>query len=371
MGSSKQAIIEILNSAGIRINGRRPYDIQVHDEKFYERALSGKTLGAGETYMDGLWSVKRLDVFFEKLYEIDIYKKLKTDYKTAAQLVVSAVINMQSIRRARQNISHHYDVGNDLYELMLDKRMIYSCAYWSNAKNLDEAQEAKLDLICRKLYLKPGMSLLDIGCGWGGLAEYAARKYKVKVVGVTISSEQYKTALKKTRGLNVVIMKKDFRELSDTFDRIVSVGMLEHVGVKNYKKFFETCDQLLKKDGLMLHHTIGNITSVKVPDPWMSKYIFPGGIIPSLSKLTRACESKFIIEDIHNFGPDYDKTLMAWHANFKKNYFKIKHKYDQRFYRMWEFYLLSCAANFRTRKLQLWQIVMRKPYKAEKYISVR
>lgn len=357
--------------ADIKLNGPRPYDIAVHDERFYSKVLYGKTLGAGETYMEEMWSTKRLDQMVERLHSVNIFDWLKSDPKTAAMLAAGAIKNQQTVRKALKNISHHYDVGNDLYQLMLDKRMIYSCAYWSKAKNLDEAQTAKLDLICRKLYLKPGMSLLDIGCGWGGFAEYAARKYKVKVSGITLSSEQYKIAKDRVKGLKVNIQIKDFREVTGKFDRIVSIGMLEHVGVKNYKKFFKTCDELLKDDGAMLHHTIINNRSVKVGDVWLNKYIFPGGVIPSLTQLSKASEGKFIVEDVHNFGPDYDKTLMAWHKNFKKHYPKIKHKYDQRFYLMWEFYLLSCAAVFRARKMQLLQIVMRKPKKSEKYIAVR
>lgn len=254
---------------------------------------------------------------------------------------------------------------------MLDSRMIYSCGFWRDANNLEEAQIAKLDRICKKLHLKPGMTLLDIGCGWGGFCKYAAENYGVKVTGISPAAEQVKLARERTHGLDVTILQKDFREIDGTYDRIVSIGMLEHVGPKNYKKFFDHCENLLIDNGLMLHHTIGNIRTVKTVDPWINKYIFPGGVIPSLPQLTRASEEKFIVEDLENFGPYYDKTLMAWYENFKKTYPQISDKYDERFYKMWEYYLLACAGAFRARRLQLWQIVFRKLVPSETYVPYR
>jgi cyclopropane-fatty-acyl-phospholipid synthase len=249
--------------------------------------------------------------------------------------------------------------------------MIYSCGYWQRAKTLDDAQEQKLDLICRKLDLKKGMKLLDIGCGWGGFAEFAATNYKVIVTGISPAAEQVKVAKRRARGLPVTILQKDYREMSGSFDRIISVGMLEHVGPKNYQNFFEICNSLLKKGGMMLHHTIGTNSPDKYGSPWLGKYIFPGGILPTLAQISKAVEDRFIIEDVQNIGPDYDKTLMAWHHNFKRNFHEIETNYNQRFYRMWEFYLLSCAGAFRARNLQLWQIVMRRIESSETYISAR
>jgi cyclopropane-fatty-acyl-phospholipid synthase len=245
--------------------------------------------------------------------------------------------------------------------------MIYSCAYWKGARNLDQAQEKKLDLICKKLHLGRGMSLLDIGGGWGGFAEFAAKKYGVKVTAITPAKEQVKLAKKRVKGLDVRIMQRDYRDMRGQFDRIVSVGMLEHVGTKNYRSFFEACNNLLKDDGLMLHHFIASNRSLHTANPWTDKYIFPGGVLPSLKQISKAIERKFIVEDIENFGPYYDKTLMAWHANFVKHYPEIKGKYNERFFRMWTFYLLASAGMFRARQIQLLQIVMRKPITSPVY----
>lgn len=360
MADSKATIERLLKTAGITPNGKEPYDPQIHNDRFYDRVLRTGDLGLGESYMDGWWDVKRLDQLVEKVMAANLKDKVNVNPAMAWSLTRSLLVNRQTARRAKSNASHHYNIGNDLYERMLDKRMVYSCGYWQGAKTLDEAQEAKLDLICRKLHLKKDMEVLDIGCGWGSFSEYAARKYKVKITGITPAAEQVTLAKKRTKGLPVTILQKDYRHVTGKFDRIVSIGMLEHVGRKNYKTFFEKCQRLLKDDGLMLHHTIGNNRSTLGAGPWIDKYIFPGGTIPSLTQISRAVEQRFIIEDVHNFGPYYDKTLMAWYRNFVKHYPEIKDHYDERFYRMWNFYLLACAGMFRARRLQLWQVVMRK-----------
>ncbi|MBU4141897.1 cyclopropane fatty acyl phospholipid synthase, partial [Patescibacteria group bacterium] len=265
----------------------------------------------------------------------------------------------------------HYDLGNALYQNMLDERMIYSCGYWKNAKTLNEAQEAKLDLVCRKIGLKEGMKVLDIGCGWGGFAKYAAEKYKARVVGVTVSKEQADLARRVCEGLPVEIRLQDYRDISGKFDGIVSIGMFEHVGYKNYQTYMKVARDCLKDNGLFLLHTIGRNVARAATDPWINKYIFPDSVIPSTEKIISAAKGLFVLEDWHNFGVDYDKTLMAWHRNFKNNWDKIKHIYDQRFYRMWSYYLLACAASFRVRKNQVWQIVFSKNGVAGGYASVR
>jgi cyclopropane-fatty-acyl-phospholipid synthase len=371
MSDAKKTIERLLSLADVKINGTRPFDIQVHDERFYGRLLAQQELGLGESYMDGWWDVGRLDQLIERILSSNLREKVHITLPLVRTAVVAVLRNKQTVKRATRNAAHHYNIGNDLYERMLDKRMIYSCAYWQGAKTLDEAQEAKLDLICRKLHLKKGMTLLDIGCGWGGFAEYAAKQYGVKVTGITPAAEQVKVAKQRTKGLPIKILQKDYRRMTGSFDRIVSIGMLEHVGYKNYKKFFAKCRTMLNDDGLMLHHTIGSLRSVTSTGPWMDKYIFPGGVLPSLAQLGRAISNKLVIEDLHNFGPDYDKTLMAWHANFVKRYPEISDKYDERFYRMWNFYLLACAGSFRARNIQLWQIVIRKRETSATYIAVR
>ncbi len=360
MADSKATIERLLKTAGITPNGKEAFDPQIHNERFYGRVLRTGELGLGESYMDGWWDVKRLDVLIERLVTAGLRSKVSVNPTMALLAARSFLLNQQTARKARHNASRHYDIGNDLYERMLDKRMAYSCGYWKGAKTLDEAQEAKLDLVCRKLHLKKDMKVLDIGCGWGSFAEYAARKYKVKVTGITPAAEQVALAKQRTKGLPVTILQKDYRHMTGKFDRIVSIGMLEHVGPKNYKIFFGKCRRMLNDGGIMLHHTIGNNQAAYGTSPWMDKYIFPGGVIPTLSQISHAVEKRLIIEDVHNFGPYYDKTLMAWYRNFIRHYPEIKDRYNEHFYRMWSFYLLACAGMFRARQMQLWQIVMRK-----------
>ncbi|MBW3004813.1 cyclopropane fatty acyl phospholipid synthase [Candidatus Woesearchaeota archaeon] len=355
--TAKQTVKEYLALADITLNGNRPWDIQVHNPKFYTRVLGGGSLALGESYMDGWWDCRALDQFFYRLLKSKLDTKVK-DWKQVFSVLKAKILNLQSKSRAYVVGRRHYDLGNDLYKHMLDKRMVYSCGYWERAKTLDKAQEAKLDLICKKLELKKGMKILDIGCGWGSLAKFAAEKYKVKVVGVTVSKEQVKLARKMCRGLPVEIRLQDYRKVNETFDRIVSVGMFEHVGYKNYRTYMKVVNRCLKPDGLFLLHTIGRNTASTTVDPWISKYIFPNSMLPSAKQITKASEGIFMLEDWHSFGPNYDKTLMAWHNNFVKNWHKLN--YDKRFYRMWKYYLLACAGSFRARSTQLWQIVFSK-----------
>ena len=371
MASPKDTVAHLLSFADIKINGNRPFDIQIKNERLYGRVLGNPQLGLGESYMDGWWDVEQLDQMAARLFSSDIQSKLRISPGIIKTIAVSTILNRQTVRRAKNNASSHYDIGNDLYEHMLDKNMIYSCAYWKDASNLDDAQIAKLELICQKLHLKKGMTLLDIGCGWGGFAAYAAKNYGVKVTAITPAKEQIKLARERTKNLSVTVLQNDYREIDGKFDRIVSIGMLEHVGPKNYKVFFEHCKEMLNDNGIMLHHTIGGNRSVNKTDPWIDKYIFPGGVIPSLAQITQAIENRLVVEDVHNFGPYYDKTLMAWHKNFVDSYPQLKDKYDIRFYRMWDFYLLTCAALFRTRHMQLWQIVTRKIESSDTYIPFR
>ncbi|MFA5258485.1 MAG: cyclopropane fatty acyl phospholipid synthase [Candidatus Pacearchaeota archaeon] len=372
---------KILGFAGIKINGNSPEDIKIHNPRVYERILTEGSLGLAESYMDGDWDCQRLDVFFYKILKERIDEKaleglnFKTKIKLLAYRIKSKVFNLQNISRSKIVGKKHYDTGNYLFEKMLDRRMQYSCGYFKNAKTLDEAQEAKLDLICKKINLKPGMKVLDIGCGFGGFAKYAAEKYKVKVIGVTISEAQAIFAKKFCRGLDVEIRVQDYREISEKFDRIVSIGMFEHVGFKNYINFFTITNKLLKEDGLFLLHTIGKNTSEFSADPFIMKYIFSGGELPSLSQITKAVEESFVVLDVHSFGGDYDKTLIEWNKNFKENWNTINKndhgKYDNRFKRMWEYYLLCCAGAFRVGNIQLWQIVLSKPLANVNYQSIR
>jgi cyclopropane-fatty-acyl-phospholipid synthase len=348
---------ELLASAGIKINGSAPYDIQVKNNHFYKRVLQQGSLGLGESYMDGWWTCKRLDQFFTRIVQADLESSLKGNVRDLLRVASLRMTNPQSRKRAWIVGKEHYDLGNDLFSTMLDPWMQYSCGYWKEASSLYEAQEHKLKLICDKLRLEKGMTLLDIGCGWGGLASYAAEHYGVKVTGVTISAEQQQFARTRCEGLDVEILLKDYRDVNQRFDRIVSVGMFEHVGPKNYATYFSVVNNNLKPDGIFLLHTIGSNHSDDNVDPWINKYIFPNGCLPSVTQIAIASEPYFVMEDWHNFGQDYDKTLMAWYERFQDAWPTLETRYSDRFKRMFTYYLNACAGAFRARNIQLWQVV--------------
>jgi cyclopropane-fatty-acyl-phospholipid synthase len=353
----RKKVEELLALADVQVAGSRPWDIQVNNDDFYPEVLCRASLGLGESYMDGWWECRELDQFFFRILraELDSCVKKGTEYFC---LLRSVLFNLQKPSRAFQIGRHHYDIGNGLYRSMLDKRLIYSCACWDNASTLDEAQEAKLDLICRKLDLEPGMKVLDIGCGWGGAAKFAAQRYGVEVVGVTVSREQCAYAEKSCAGLPVEVCLQDYRDVQGKFDRIFSIGMFEHVGYKNYETYMQKVRECLKDDGLFLLHTIGgNKSSVSI-DPWVERYIFPNSMLPSAKQICSAVENLFVIEDFHNIGSNYDATLMQWFRNFDAHWDTLKASYDDRFYRMWKYYLLSCAGSFRARRNHVWQIVL-------------
>ena len=348
---------ELLSRAGIQVNGPSASDIQVKNPDFFKRVFQEGSLGLGESYMDGWWECDRLDVFFTKVLRAGLEKQLPRHLKDTLRIAGARLFNLQSKKRAWIVGKEHYDLGNDLFTRMLDPQMQYSCAYWKDAERLEDAQIAKLRLICEKLQLKPGMRVLDIGCGWGGLAQFMAQNYAVSVVGVTISAEQQKHAQQRCLGLDVDIRLQDYRDLNDQFDRIVSVGMFEHVGPKNYDTYFTVVDRNLKPDGLFLLHTIGSRRTDHNVDPWIDRYIFPNGCLPSVRQIANASESHFVMEDWHNFGADYDKTLMAWYERFLASWPEIADNYSERFKRMFSYYLNACAGAFRARDIQLWQVV--------------
>jgi cyclopropane-fatty-acyl-phospholipid synthase len=358
--SEQQTIQDMLNIADIQINGDRPWDIQVRNQKFYQRILAGGSLALGESYMDGWWDCEALDQFFAKIMQARLDRKVKHSPRALWAIFKAKIANPQRKSKAYEIGRWHYDIGNDLFEVMLDQQMNYSCGYWKNAKNLNEAQEAKLDLICRKLTLKPGI-----------FAKFAAENYDVRVLGITVSRQQVEYASRCCRQVAVEIKLQDYRTLNDIFDRIVSIGMFEHVGFTNYRTYMQVVHRCLAPDGLFLLHTIAGNKSVNSTDPWINKYIFPNSMLPSAQQITSAAEGLFVLEDWHSFGPHYDDTLMTWYDNFEANWDKIKDVYDQRFFRMWAYYLLSCAGSFRARRNQLWQIVFSKKGLSGGYQSIR
>ncbi len=369
MLNSKKTVKELFEKKGIEINGKNNWDIQVYNEKIYSRILGGGSLALGESYMDGWWDCKRLDLFFEKLTTGRIRENL--NFNLIFLVIKSKLFNMQNKIKSKEVIKKHYDLDNDLYLSFLDPNNQYTCGYFENTNNLNKAQEKKLDLICKKLQLKKTDKVLDIGCGFGGLAKYITKKYGCHVTGISISDEQIKYAKKYTKGLNVTIKKQDYRDIKGKYDKIVSVGMFEAVGHRNFRKFMKIVERSLKDDGLFLLHTIGQSRTTKSGNPWIEKYIFPNGMLPSIKQIGNAIENLLIIEDLHNFGPYYTKTLIEWEKNFKKSWPKLKKKYDQKFYRMFKYYFLFCAGIFKSRKIHLWQMVFRKEKPSDVYKSIR
>lgn len=363
--SAKDKLADLLRAADIEIEGGDPWDVHVHDERFYARVLAHGTLGAGESYMDGWWDVAQLDEFFARVHRARLDKRLVTA-STLAQVVLARIGNLQARALARRVARRHYDLSNDLYVAMLGPTMQYTCAYYGARGadlSLDEAQRLKLDLVARKLHLQPGMTVLELGGGFGELARHLARHHGCRVVSYNISHEQVEFARARCDGLPVEFRLKDYREAASdpaAYDRVVSIGLMEHVGPKNYRRFFEIASGRLAPGGLALVHTIGGNVSQATTDRWIDKYIFPGGVIPSERQIATAKEGLLVLEDWHNFGPDYDRTLLAWDANFRSAWpaLRTEPQFDERFYRMWRYYLNSSAGAFRARALNLWQLVL-------------
>ncbi|HLE57069.1 MAG TPA: cyclopropane fatty acyl phospholipid synthase, partial [Rhodothermia bacterium] len=345
--------------ADVRIGGDRPWDISVHDPRFYGCVLSHGAMGLGESYVDGWWDAHRIDEFIHRVLRARLHEKVRPGPATAWLYLTGKLANRRHRSRTRVGDTH-YDRGNDLFQAMLDRRMTYSCAYWDDAETLDAAQENKLDMVCRKLGLTPGMSVLDIGCGWGSFAGFAAERYSVIVTGINNSKEQVELGSKLVAGLPVEIRYQDYRDVEGTFDRVVSIGMFEHVGPENYAAFMDVARRRLKDDGLLLLHTIGANEEGRAPEDWVERYIFPGSALPTPTQIANAFQARFVMEDWHNLSVDYDKTLLAWYENFDAKWDSLRDRYGDRFYRTWKNYLLTCAGAFRARYNQVWQVVLSK-----------
>ncbi len=371
MEKAETYLKKLFSTANIVVDGKNPWDIKVLNKKFYHRVLSNNKLGLGESYMDGWWECDDISEFICRALRANINNLIKP-WKSIPLVIKSKLLNMQHKEKAHKDVGSHYNMGNILFQNMLDKRLTYSSGYWKNANNLDEAQEAKLELICKKIGLKPKMKVLDIGCGWGSFVKYACEKYDVKAVGITLSEKQVKLGHELCKDLPIEIRLKDYRDVNEKFDRIVSIGMVEHVGYKNYRNFMEVVSNNLHEDGIFLLHTIGSNNSDVGTDGWTNKYIFPNGALPSILELAKATEEIFVMEDWHNFSFDYSKTLDAWFDNFNKNWEGILSKvYDNKFYRMWKYYIQSFSGSFKARHSQLWQIVYSKNGVAGGYNSIR
>jgi cyclopropane-fatty-acyl-phospholipid synthase len=367
---NRQRVASLLARADVRLGGDRPWDLQVHDPRLFARLLAHGSLGLGEAYMDGWWEAPRVDALLARLLKARLDEAV-VSWADVWDAVRARLSNRQSGPRAFEVGEQHYDLGNDLYAAMLGTRLVYSCGFWRTARTLDGAQLAKLDLIAAKLQFAPGMRVLDIGCGWGEALAYFADRYGIEGVGITISREQSAYARALCAGKPVEIRLQDYRKVNEPFDRIYSIGMFEHVGVRNYRAYFEVVHRCLSRHGLTLLHTIGGNRSGVRTDPWIERYIFPNSMLPSAAQITRASEGLFVLEDWRNFGPDYDRTLQAWRDNIEAAWDRLPARYDERFRRMWRFYLHASMAVFRTRHAQLWQIVLARDGIPGGYIAPR
>jgi len=367
----KNKVRTLFSRAGVTINGDQPWDVQVHEEKFYRRLLNEGSLGFGESYVEGWWDAEALDECVFRLLRARIDRQVRPGLKLIWKHLIWRLFNMQSKARSKKAIGRHYDLDNDLFFSFLDPYHQYSCGYFYKTQDLATAQEQKLELICQKLQLSPGDEVLDIGCGWGGLAKYMTEHYGCRVTGITLSEEQARYAREFCKGLPVRIRLKDYRDVREKYDKIVSVGMFEHVGYKNHRNLLKIVRQALRDEGLFLLHTIGIDRPIVHNDPWMVKYIFPNSQIPSLNQLAKAAEGLFVMEDWHNFGHHYAQTLKAWHDNFVHHWSNLRDRYDERFFRLWTYYLQAGRGNFMARRNQLWQVVFAKEGVPGGYASVR
>lgn len=369
---AETVIRDLFAKAGITFNGTNPWDPQVHDDRLYARIAAQGSLGMGEAYMDGDWDCAALDQFFDRVISAHLGDELGFTIPLALLVVSAHIQNRQNVRRAKKVADIHYDLPVDIFEATFDKRLTASCGYWRNATNLDDAQEAKLDLVCRKIRLEKGNKVLDIGCGWGSFMGFAAERYGADCVGVTVSRVQQDYTMRRYASLPVKSLVEDYRNFSGPkVDHVISIGMFEHVGAKNYRTYFECARRYMKEDGLFLLHTIWENERFPAIDPWQNKYLFPNGDLPSLGEIATAVEGLFVIEDVHNFGTYYDNTLMAWNENFQSHRDEMKRKHGDRFCRMWEYYLLQNAAAFRCRHISVGHVVLSPKGVRGGYESVR
>jgi cyclopropane-fatty-acyl-phospholipid synthase len=355
-------LAQLLASADIHLNGNRAWDIQIHHPQLLKRLLSQGGLGLGESYMDGWWECQAIDLMLERAMRARLHERLQTP-RAWWEGLKGSLRPRDGANPSRVVGRMHYEVANPVFQAMFDPYMTHSCAYWvDGAQTLEEAQLAKLDMICRKLQLKPGMRVLDIGCGWGSFMRYAAEHYGVTVLGLTSSAAQVQLGQELSRSLPVQFELTDYRHFNpdskSRFDRVVSIGMFEQLGQSNFSAFFQTAKRCLKDDGWMLLQTQGKTQHTGLLDDWDEKYIHPQGYMPRLDEVTQASEAHFVVEDVHNFGADHDRTVQHWHQRFEMAWPQLRLSNDERFYRLWRFHLLSSAASFRTRQKQMWQLVL-------------
>tara|TARA_Y100001970_G_scaffold173713_1_gene212134 strand:+ start:577 stop:1767 length:1191 start_codon:yes stop_codon:yes gene_type:complete len=347
-----------------------PIKMKIHDKKLHYKLLLYPDLYLGEAYTDGKITFKKGNIsdFLDLALKNVGRKKTNaiSEFINTIRGSYRYLTNFNFIKKSKMNVAHHYDISDELYFLFLDPLKQYSCAYFKNENDsLEEAQKNKINHIIKKLNIKENSKVLDIGSGWGHLSMEIAKQAKCQVTGVTLSQNQYEYSKQKAKELNlgnqVQFKLMDYREVSEKYDRIVSVGMFEHVGRKFYKTFFNKVSEILKDDGVALLHTIGSVNSPRNPQPWITRYIFPGGYTPSLSEVSGPIEkSGLILSDLEVLRMHYAHTLKNWKNRFKKNKEKVLKMFDERFFRMFEFYLSSCEMAFRHGDQVVYQIQLTK-----------
>ena len=356
--NAERRIRALLEAAKIEINGPNPWDPQIHNRDFFSRVRARGSVGLGETYMDHWWDCERLDEFFNRIVGARLSEQIPITPNLLWLLFKSRIQNRQRKGVARTAAEVHYNIDVDIFEATFDQRLNGSCGHWKDAQTLDSAQEAKLDLICHKAQLQSGQRVLDIGSGWGAFSGFAAERFGVECVGVSVSSVQVEYCRKRYAHLPVEFRLNDYRDISIDVDRIVSIEMFEHVGPKNHRTYFRCARQCIGKDGVFLLQTILANEPFPVLDPWLDKYIFPNAVLPTLGEIATATQGLFVIQDFRAFGADYDKTMMAWYQNFQSRRPMIAKKYGDRFCRMWDYYLLCCAGGFRSGIINVGQLVL-------------